>query len=117
MFEQFKYTKIFVDTADLNEVLRYCREPWAKGFTTNPTLMRQAEVTDYRLFVEQFQQLVPDLPISFEVVADDLNTMARQARTLAEWAPGAYIKIPITLCDGTSTLPLIQDLAQHRAVR
>ena len=50
-----------------------CAEPWIRGFTTNPTLMRAAGVDDYESFAHDLLALVPDKPISFEVIADELG--------------------------------------------
>ena len=54
-----------------------------RGFTTNPTLMRKAGVTDYRAFAKEVLAAIPDRPISFEVFADDFAEMERQAREIA----------------------------------
>jgi transaldolase len=64
-------------------MLELYRQPYIKGFTTNPTLMRKADVTDYERFALEILQLIPDRPISFEVFADDEIEMERQARKIA----------------------------------
>ena len=88
--------KIFADGADLARVEERCREPWIKGFTTNPTLMRAAGVADYRTFAQELLGLVSDRPISFEVIADDLDEIERQAREIATWGENVFVKVPIT---------------------
>lgn len=88
--------KIFADGADRACVEERCREPWIKGFTTNPTLMRAAGVDDYPRFAKDLLELVPDLPISFEVSADDLDEIERQARLIATWGENVFVKVPIT---------------------
>jgi transaldolase len=88
--------QIFADGADMASMLELYRQPYIKGFTTNPTLMRQAGVTDYERFALEILQHIPDRPISFEVFADDATEMERQARKIARWAANVYVKIPVT---------------------
>ncbi len=78
-------TKIFADGAELAGMLAMYREPYIKGFTTNPTLMRKAGVSDYRAFAREVLAAIPDRPISFEVFSDDFAEMERQARDIATW--------------------------------
>jgi transaldolase len=89
-------TKIFADGAELDGMLAMYREPHIKGFTTNPTLMRKAGITDYRAFAKQVVAAIPDRPISFEVFSDEFADMERQAREIATWGPHVYVKIPVT---------------------
>lgn len=89
-------TKIFADGADLAGMLAMYREPFVKGFTTNPTLMRKAGISDYRSFARQVLEAIPDRPISFEVFSDDLADMERQGREIATWGEHVYVKIPVT---------------------
>jgi len=88
--------QIFADGADKASMLELYRQPYIKGFTTNPTLMRKAGVTDYEGFAREILRSIPDRPISFEVFADDEPEMERQARKIARWAANVYVKIPVT---------------------
>ena len=88
--------KIFGDGADLAGILELKRLPYIKGFTTNPTLMRKAGVADYEEFAAEVLKHIKDVPISFEVFADDEETMEAQARHIAGWAKNVYVKIPVT---------------------
>jgi transaldolase len=88
--------QIFADGADKASMLELYRQPYIKGFTTNPTLMRKAGVTDYERFAREILRSIPDRPISFEVFADDEIEMERQARKIARWASNVYVKIPVT---------------------
>jgi transaldolase len=88
--------KLFADGADLPGMLELYRKPYIKGFTTNPTLMRKAGVTDYRAFARQVLEAIPDRPISFEVLSDEFDEMERQAREIANWGEHVYVKIPVT---------------------
>jgi transaldolase len=108
--------KIFADGADKVQILRSKANPLIKGFTTNPTLMRAAGVTDYETFAREILDVVQDLPISFEVFADDFPEMERQARKIAAWAPNVYVKIPITNTGGESCMGLASRLS-HSGVK
>lgn len=88
--------QVFADGADKASMLDLYRQPYIKGFTTNPTLMRKAGITDYERFALDILQHIPDRPISFEVFADDETEMERQARKIARWAGNVYVKIPVT---------------------
>ena len=88
--------KIFADGADLPGMLDLYRRPYIKGFTTNPTLMRKAGLTDYPAFAREVLRAIPDRPISFEVFSDEFRDMERQAREIASWGPNVYVKIPVT---------------------
>ena len=104
--------KLFADGADKGGMLAMCRNPLIKGFTTNPTLMRKAGVTDYRAFALDILSVIRDRPISFEVIADEFGEMERQAREIASWGRNVYVKIPITNTRGESSVPLIGALAK-----
>lgn len=88
-------TKVFADGADLPALEKLCANPLIRGFTTNPTLMRKAGVSDYERFARAALELVGDRPISFEVFSDELDEMKRQAHILAGWGDNVYVKIPI----------------------
>jgi len=106
--------KIFSDGADLNSMLEMNANPLVKGLTTNPSLMRKAGVTDYRAFCKEVLTKVKEKPISFEVFADDLGEMRRQAMEIASWGKNVYVKIPITNTEGQSTAPLIAELSHKK---
>jgi transaldolase len=88
--------KIFGDGADLPGMLALYREPYIRGFTTNPTLMNKAGIRDYKAFAKEVLAAIPDRPVSLEVFSDDLREMERQAREIATWGGQVYVKIPIT---------------------
>ena len=103
--------KIFADGADLQGMREMARQPWIKGFTTNPTLMRKAGVPDYRAFAREVLAAIPDRPISFEVFSDEFDEMAHQAREIATWGKNVYVKIPVTNTRGEPATRVIRDLA------
>lgn len=102
--------KIFADGADLAGIREMAQRPYISGFTTNPTLMRKAGVTDYRAFAKQCIETVPDRPISFEVFSDDFAEMEAQAREISSWGPNVYVKIPVTNTHREFSGPLISRL-------
>jgi len=103
--------KIFADGADLASMLKLASDPLIKGFTTNPTLMRQAGIRDYEAFAREVVAHIPDRPISFEVFSDELAEMEGQALHIAEWGDNVYVKVPITNTKGQSTRPVLKALA------
>jgi len=103
--------KIFADGADLPGIGALAANPLIKGFTTNPTLMRQAGVHDYERFARELLALVPDRPISLEVFSDDFHEMEKQARRIAEWGPNVFVKVPVTNTAGQPSAPLVARLA------
>ncbi|MGE5264466.1 MAG: transaldolase [Acidobacteriota bacterium] len=103
--------KIFADGADKASMLELYRNPLIKGFTTNPTLMRKAGVTDYESFARDVLRTITDRPISFEVFSDEFDEMERQARRMALWGENVYVKVPITNTRGESSLELVRALA------
>ena len=92
--------KIFADGADLGGIIEMSKNPLIKGFTTNPTLMRKAGVTEYESFARKLLKVVTDRPISFEVFADDFPSMIDQGRKIASWGKNVNVKIPVTNTKG-----------------
>ncbi len=106
--------KIFADGAEKASILELYRDPLVKGFTTNPTLMRKAGVTDYVGFAKEVLAEVKNKPISFEVFSDDFREMERQARIINSWAKNVYVKIPIMNTKRESSFDLVKKLASDR---
>ena len=104
--------KIFADGADKAAMLQLYPLSHIKGFTTNPTLMRKAGISDYEAFARDILEAIPDRPISFEVFADDCAEMERQARKIATWGPNVYVKIPVTNTKGENSAGLVRHLAK-----
>jgi transaldolase len=103
--------KIYADGADLKSMQEAAAQPLVKGFTTNPSLMRQAGVTDYKQFALDVLKLIADRPVSFEVFADDFPTMEAQGREIASWGENVYVKIPVTNTRGEFAGPLLTRLS------
>lgn len=103
--------KIFADGAEKAPMLKLYANPQIQGFTTNPTLMRKAGITDYEAFARDILTAIPDRPISFEVFADEFDEMERQAERIATWGENVYVKIPVTNTRGESAAALVERLA------
>ena len=103
--------KIFADGADKAGMLSMYNNPRIDGFTTNPTLMRKAGITDYMGFAKEILQTIDDKPVSFEVFADEFEEMERQAREIATWGSNVYVKIPVTNTKKLSSASLIKKLS------
>lgn len=103
--------KIFADGADKQGMLAMYSNPLIRGFTTNPTLMRKAGISDYEAFARDILQAITDRPISLEVFSDDFDEMARQARKIASWGENVYVKIPVTNTRGAQSSELVRSLA------
>jgi transaldolase len=108
---ELKTVKIFADGADLEEILKLADQPGIAGFTTNPTLMRHAGVTDYEGFARKLLERITDRPVSFEIFADNHREMLRQAQLIASWGSNVYVKVPVTDTHGTSTAAVVRELA------
>jgi len=104
--------KIFADGADLNAISQLASNPLIKGFTTNPTLMRKANVRDYRAFARDLLQIIGDRPVSFEVFSDEFSDMELQALEIASWGANVFVKIPVMTTQGEFSGPLIDRLAR-----
>ena len=105
-------TRIFADGADLDGILALASDPRIAGFTTNPTLMWKAGLTDYAEFAKRLLERITKHPISFEVFADDAEEMLRQARVISSWGENVYVKIPVTTTTGRSMAALVRELSE-----
>jgi len=105
--------KLFADGADLAGMKEMAANPLVRGFTTNPSLMKKAGVTDYKAFALQVLAAIPDRPVSFEVFADDFGEMEAQALEIASWGRNVNVKIPVTNTKGEFAGPLIERLSRR----
>ena len=105
--------KLFADGAEKAGMLEMYQNPLISGFTTNPTLMKIAGVSDYEAFAKDILTHIPDKPISFEVFSDEFDEMERQALDIASWGENVYVKIPITNTKGESRVPLVATLSEN----
>jgi transaldolase len=104
--------KIFADGADLDAILALAADHRISGFTTNPTLMWKAGLTNYEEFAKRLLERITVHPISFEVFADDDAEMRRQALMISRWGENVYVKIPVSTTEGESMAPLVRELSE-----
>ncbi|MGH7174999.1 MAG: transaldolase [Minisyncoccia bacterium] len=102
--------QIFSDGAGAADMFALAQMPYIKGFTTNPTLMREAGVENYESFAHEILAKIPDKSISFEVFSDDFTEMERQARLIHAWGENVFVKIPSMNTRGESSAALIKKL-------
>jgi len=108
--------KIFADGAELSGIVEMARKPYISGFTTNPTLMRKAGISDYRQFAREVLQAVPYQPVSFEVFSDDFDEMERQAQEIQSWGQNVNVKIPVMNTRREFAGPLLSRLSRAGVV-
>ena len=104
--------KVFADGADKAAMLQMYKNPLVRGFTTNPSLMRKAGVSDYQAFAKELVAAIPDRHLSFEVFSDDLDEMERQANLIKTWGKNVYVKIPVSNTKGETTYAMIRRLSE-----
>ena len=100
--------RIFLDTANIEQIKKGVKLGVVSGVTTNPTLVSKEGHKDYEAMVREICSIVNG-PVSAEVVVNDKEAMLAQARKIATWAPNVIIKIPST-ADG---LEVISQLARE----
>ena len=105
--------KIYADGADLNSMIKEYDKGLVKGFTTNPSLMKKAGVKNYKNFGKEVVSKITDMPISFEVFADDEELMIKEAREIATWSENIYVKIPVVNTKGEFNKNVINTLAKE----
>ncbi|HFD4961349.1 TPA: transaldolase [Streptococcus pyogenes] len=103
--------KVFSDGAVLETMLKDLQTGLVTGFTTNPSLMKKAGISSYIGFAKEVLAKITDYPVSFEVFADDLASVEKEAEKIASLGDNVYVKIPVTTSTGESTCPLIQKLS------
>jgi len=103
-------TKIFCDIAELKQIKKFNKKAIVKGFTTNPTLMKQAGAKDYKTYSKEILKICKNKPVSLEVFADDYYNMRDQALKINTWGKNVYVKIPVTNSKGVFTGKIIKEL-------
>ncbi|MCI2948304.1 transaldolase [Staphylococcus caledonicus] len=103
--------EVFADGADIEQMKSAYKNKEVDGFTTNPSLMAKAGVTDYKAFAEEAVREIQDASISFEVFSDDLETMEKEAEILKQYGDNVFVKIPVVNSKGESTISLIKKLS------
>jgi transaldolase len=104
--------KLFTDGADKAQILQMAKQPWIKGFTTNPSLLKKAGVRDYAAYGRELVAAVPDRHISFEVFSDNIPEMVDQARVITTWGDEVYVKLPVTTTRGEPLFEAVRALSR-----
>lgn len=102
---------VYADGAVVSDMIQAKKQGIVTGFTTNPSLMKKAGITDYMKFAKEALEKVDGFPISFEVFGDDFETMKKEAEKIASLGKNVFVKIPITNTKGESSVPLIKELS------
>ena len=103
-------TKIYCDTADLNQIKKFNKKKIVKGFTTNPSLMRKAGARDYKIYSKKILKICNKKPVSLEVFGDNYISMKQQALQINDWGRNVYVKIPVTNSKGKFMGKIINEL-------
>ena len=104
--------KLFTDGADKAQILEMAKQTWIAGFTTNPSLLKKAGVSDYQAYGRDLTAAVPDRHISFEVFSDDVIEMVAQARVIATWGRNVHVKLPVTTTRGEPLFDAVRQLSR-----
>src|SRR5712672_3388832 len=104
--------KLFTDGADKAQILDMAKQPWIKGFTTNPSLLKKAGVADYAAYARDLVAAVPDRHISFEVFSDDIPEMVAQGHVIASWGRNVFVKLPVTNTRGEPLFEAVRALSR-----
>ena len=102
--------KIFYDGSQVSE---YCNFKSVAGVTTNISFLKKAGIKDYKKFATEVIPLMKGRSISFQVFNCDPEEIEKQAREITSWGNNVYVKIPIVLPDGQSTVSIIKKLAEE----
>ena len=103
-------TKIFCDIADISSIKKFNNKSIVKGFTTNPSLMRKAGAKDYKSYSKKILKVCRNKPISFEVFADDQDSMIEQGRKINSWGKNVYVKVPVVNSKNKFSANVIKEL-------
>ena len=104
--------KLFTDGADKAQIVEMAKQPWIKGFTTNPSLLKKAGVRDYAAYARDLVAAVPDRHVSFEVFSDDIPEMVAQARVITTWGRNVHVKLPVTTTRGEPLYDAVKALSR-----
>ena len=104
-------TKIFCDIADFKTIKFFNKKSIVDGFTTNPSLMRQAGAKNYKDYSIKILKVCKKKPISFEVFADDPKEMLQQAYKINTWGKNVFVKIPVVNSKGLFMGSVIKELS------
>ena len=100
--------RIFLDTANIDQIRQAAKLGIISGVTTNPSLVSKEATVDYEAAIKEICSIIPG-PISAEVLVEDVEPMIEQARRISAWAPNIVIKIPATVAGLEATSALTKE--------
>ena len=106
--------KIFCDSADYKNFLKYKKDRIVKGFTTNPSLMRQSGAKSYKSYSIKLLKNSNNKPVSLEVFSDNIDEMYNQGKIINNWSKNVYVKIPVVNTKGKFTGKIIKKLSNEK---
>lgn len=87
--------RIFLDTANIEEIREAAKLGVVSGVTTNPSLVAKEERADLKAVIQEICSII-DGPISAEVLSTEPEAMIAEARELSSWSPNVAVKIPVS---------------------
>lgn len=87
--------RIFLDTANIDQIKQAAKLGIISGVTTNPSLVSQEATADYEAAIKEICAIISG-PVSTEVLVEGVEPMIEQARQIAAWAANIVVKIPAT---------------------
>ena len=106
--------KIYSDSADYSFFLKYNKDKFVQGFTTNPSLMRLAGAKNYKSYSQKLIKKSNLKPISLEVFSDNIDEMYNQGKSISKWGKNVYVKIPVVNTKGLFTGKCIKKLSKEK---
>ena len=103
-------TKIFCDIAELDLIKKFNKKKIVKGFTTNPSLMREAGAKNYKSYSKKILKICNNKPVSLEVFADEYEEIKAQAIKINNWGKNVYVKVPVANSKGKFMGQIIKEL-------
>lgn len=100
--------RIFLDTANIEEIRQAAKLGVVSGVTTNPSLVAKEERADLKAVIQEITSII-DGPISAEVFRSEAEAMIQEARKISSWSPNIVVKIPITAAGLEATSVLSQE--------
>ncbi len=100
--------RIFLDTANIDEIREAAKLGVVSGITTNPSLIAKERTTDMKAVIQEIASII-DGPISAEVLSLEPSAMIEEARVVSSWSPNVIVKIPMS----ESGLQVISSLSRE----
>ena len=85
--------RLFLDTADIDQIRQGVKLGVISGVTTNPSLLSKVGCTDYKSAIMEICSIVGG-PVSAEVLSQETESIIKEAREISSWSPHVVIKIP-----------------------